>query len=79
MGCCIVVAMLVSQGILLWEKARANAWLNLLALSCAALSIGLLAWHWHHIEELILDPLTFTFMADMLNRAESFCRSVLPG
>ena len=77
MGCCIVVAMLVSQVIWLWEKARENLWLNLLAFSLALAGMGLLAWHWHHIEELILNPFAFTFISDWLNQAGSFCRSVI--
>lgn len=77
MGCCIVAAMLVSQVIWCLEKARANLWLNLAALVCAALAVGLLVWHWHHIEELILDPFTFTFIADLLEQAGSYCGSLL--
>lgn len=77
MGCCIVVAMLVTQVIYLWEKARENLWLNLLAISLAGASAGLLAWHWHHIEELILNPFAFTFISDLLNQAGSFCRSAI--
>lgn len=79
MGCCIIAAMLVSQGILLWEKARSNFWLNLVAITGAALSLGLLVWHWHHIEELILNPFTFSFIADLLDQGQTYCRSLLRG
>ncbi|MNP43432.1 hypothetical protein D3C76_1372490 [compost metagenome] len=76
MGCCIVVAMLISQVICLWERARENLWLNVLAISLAVASVGLLAWHWHHVEELIINPFAFTFISDLLNQAGSFCRTV---
>lgn len=77
MACCIVIAMLISQLIWLWEQAREKLWLNLLAIALTALSVGLVVWHWHHIEELILNPFTFTFMSDLLDQAGSFCRSVI--
>ncbi|EJM21105.1 hypothetical protein PMI22_02285 [Pseudomonas sp. GM21] len=76
MGCCIFTAMLVSQLIWLWDKARQSTWLNVLAFACAAISFSLLAWHWHHIEALILDPLAFSFVSDLLNQAGSFCRAL---
>lgn len=77
MGCCIVAAMLISQMIWIVEKARENLWLNLSALALATAGVGLLIWHWHHIEELILNPFTFTFIADLLDQAGSYCRSVV--
>jgi hypothetical protein len=77
MGCCIVAAMLISQGVWLWERARQNLWLNALGLFLAAAAIGLLAWHWHHIEELILNPFAFTFMSDLLGQVGSYCRSII--
>jgi len=60
MGCCIIVAGIIAQGILIWKRARANFWLNLAALSCASLSVGLLVWHWHHIKHIFLNPFSFT-------------------
>ena len=75
MGCCIVVALLISQILLFWEKAKQHAWINALAIACTVLGAGLLIGHWHHIEELILHPFSFTFISDLLNGAEGFCRA----
>lgn len=74
MTCCIVFAMLFSEVILLWESARRHLFLNILAIVSAILAMGLLAWHWHHIEELIRRPFAFAFFSDLLDEAGGYCR-----
>ncbi|MDF3842978.1 hypothetical protein P3W55_14800 [Pseudomonas citronellolis] len=74
MACCIAFAMLLSEMILLWERARRHLILNTLAIVLAVLAMALLAWHWQHIEELIRHPFAFTFFSNLLDEAGGYCR-----
>ncbi len=77
MGCCILIALVMSELIRTWNVIQQRIWLKLLSAACLIVSVTLLGWHWDHLWELLLDPFAFSFVSDLLKQTENYCRSII--
>jgi hypothetical protein len=78
MGCCILGALLISQGIVLFDRAREQFWLLVCAALSAAGAVTLLALHWTHVGEMWANPMAFQFPSQFITDAANICRTLLP-
>lgn len=77
MGCCILAAMLMSHGIVLYKRARENRWLLAGTGLCLVFAFTMLSLHWQHLGDIITQPLAFTFPPRLAEGFDAICRTVL--